>query len=55
MVKTTVHYHPDKKILAKGIFTEKDYYLRDTIIKIINFMIGKLKVPREEETETESD
>jgi hypothetical protein len=53
LVKTTIHYHPDKKILAKDIFTERDYYLRDEIIKIINYMTGNLKMAREEETDSD--
>ncbi len=35
-MKAMVHYHPDKKSLADSTFTEKDFYLRDEITKVIN-------------------
>lgn len=35
-MKAMIHYHPDKKSFADSTFTEKDFYLRDEITKVIN-------------------
>ena len=43
LIKTTIHYHPDKKSLADSTFTQADFYLRDEIIKIINSITAELK------------
>lgn len=45
LVKLTIHYHPDKKSLAEGRdgWTQKDFYLRDEIIKIINALTSDIK------------
>ena len=43
LIKTTIHYHPDKKSLADSTFTQADFYLRDEIIKIINSTTAELK------------
>jgi hypothetical protein len=43
LIKTTIHYHPDKKSLADSTFTQTDFYLRDEIIKIINSITADLK------------
>ena len=44
MLKALVNYHPDKKVLADSTFTEKDFYLRDEITKIINAITNDLKI-----------
>ena len=44
LMKATIHYHPDKKVLAGNTFTESDFYLRDEITKIINSITSDLKL-----------
>ena len=43
LMKAMIHYHPDKKSFADSTFTEKDFYLRDEITKIINSITSELK------------
>lgn len=43
LIKATIHYHPDKKTLADGKMNEKDFYLRDEIIKAINNLTSEMK------------
>lgn len=45
LLKLTIHYHPDKKSLSHGRegWTEKDFYLRDEITKIINVLMSDIK------------
>jgi len=42
-LKISKHYHTDKKDVLPGVFNEKDKFLREMIIRIINGFIGKDK------------
>ena len=43
LLKVTKHYHSDKKDSLPGVFTEKDKFLREIIIRIITGFIGEDK------------
>jgi hypothetical protein len=40
LLKITKHYHSDKKDLLPGVFTIKDKFLREIILRIITGFIG---------------
>ena len=45
IIKTVFHYHPDRQKQDKdGVFKEKDIYLRQEIVKILNALNGEIKL-----------